>query len=67
MCNNQPYTYKEILFRLQTRAREIVGKVKYDKLSIILKLKELNSLLTKIALIKNQVTSYILAQPNVNI
>ena len=56
---------RKYLFRLQKRGREIVGEVKYDKLSIILKLNELNYLLAKIVLIKNQVACFILAQPDV--
>jgi hypothetical protein len=40
MCANEPYVRKELLFRLQTRRKDIVAKLTYDKNSISFKLTE---------------------------
>jgi hypothetical protein len=57
MCNDQPYTCKELLFRLQT-TKSGVAKLIYNKSLVRFKLNEFNYLLATIDIFANQLARY---------
>ena len=64
-CANQPYVCKELVFQLQTRGKDNIAKVIYDKQSISFKLTKLNYLLSMIAILENQLARYSFGQHDV--